>query len=61
MNAREIAFDVLRRVEEGGAYASRALDAALGQAGAIDPRESALATELVYGSLRRALDRKSVV
>jgi len=55
MNAREIAFDVLRRVEEGGAYASRALDAALGQAGAIDPRESALATELVYGTLRRAL------
>ena len=55
MNAREIAFAVLRRVEEGGAYASRALDAALGEAGAIDPRESALATELVYGSLRRAL------
>ena len=55
MNAREIAFDVLRRVEEGGAYASRALDAALDQAGAIDPRETALATELVYGTLRRAL------
>ena len=55
MNAREIAFEVLRRVEEGGAYASRALDAALDQAGALDPRESALATELVYGTLRRAL------
>ncbi len=55
MNAREIAFAVLRRVEEGGAYASRALDAALAQAGATDPRESALATELVYGTLRRAL------
>lgn len=55
MNAREIAFEVLRRVEEGGAYASRALDAALDQAGAVDPRESALATELVYGTLRRAL------
>ncbi len=55
MNAREIAFEVLRRVEEGGAYASRALDAALDQAGVIDPRESALATELVYGTLRRAL------
>ena len=55
MNAREIAFDVLRRVEEGGAYASRALDAALDQAGALDPREGALATELVYGTLRRAL------
>ncbi|HEY7724409.1 MAG TPA: transcription antitermination factor NusB [Anaeromyxobacteraceae bacterium] len=55
MTGREIAFGVLRRVEEGGAYASRALDAALGAAGAIDPREAGLATELVYGTLRRAL------
>ncbi|MBI5069491.1 MAG: SAM-dependent methyltransferase [Deltaproteobacteria bacterium] len=55
MTAREIAFGVLRRVEEGGAYASRALDAALASAGAIDPREAGLATELTYGTLRRAL------
>jgi 16S rRNA (cytosine967-C5)-methyltransferase len=55
MNARSIAFDVLRRVEEGGAYASRALDAALSSAGALDPREVGLATELTYGTLRRAL------
>jgi 16S rRNA (cytosine967-C5)-methyltransferase len=55
MSARRIAFGVLRRVEEGGAFASRALDAALGQAGALDPREAGLATELVYGTLRRAL------
>lgn len=55
MSARRIAFDVLRRVDEGGAYASRALDAALAQAGAIEPREAGLATELVYGTLRRAL------
>jgi 16S rRNA (cytosine967-C5)-methyltransferase len=55
MNARAIAFDVLRRVEEGGAYASRALDAALSAAGALDPREAGLATELTYGTLRRAL------
>jgi 16S rRNA (cytosine967-C5)-methyltransferase len=55
MTARELAFGVLRRVEDGGAFASRALDAALGQAGAIDPREAGLATELVYGTLRRAL------
>ncbi len=54
-SARKIAFDVLMRVEAGGAYASRALDAALGQAGALDPREAGLATELVYGTLRRAL------
>lgn len=53
--ARRIAFEVLLRVERGGAYASRALDAALAQAGAIDPREAGLATELVYGTLRRAL------
>jgi 16S rRNA (cytosine967-C5)-methyltransferase len=53
--ARRIAFEVLLRVEAGGAYASRALDAALAQAGAIDPREAGLATELVYGTLRRAL------
>jgi 16S rRNA (cytosine967-C5)-methyltransferase len=52
---RRIAFEVLLRVESGGAYASRALDAALGQAGALDPREAGLATELVYGTLRRAL------
>jgi 16S rRNA (cytosine967-C5)-methyltransferase len=55
MNARTIAFDVLRRVEEGGAFASRALDAALSAAGALDPREAGLATELTYGTLRRAL------
>jgi 16S rRNA (cytosine967-C5)-methyltransferase len=55
MTAREIAFGVLRRVEEGGAFASRALDAALASAGALDAREAGLATELVYGTLRRAL------
>jgi len=55
VTGRDLAFGVLRRVEEGGAYASRALDAALASAGALDPREAGLATELVYGSLRRAL------
>ncbi|HUL60301.1 MAG TPA: transcription antitermination factor NusB [Anaeromyxobacteraceae bacterium] len=55
MTAREIAFQVLRRVEEGGAFASRALDAALAGAGVLEPREAGLATELVYGTLRRAL------
>ncbi len=52
---RKIAFEVLLRVEAGGAYASRALDAALSRAGALDRREASLATELVYGTLRRAL------
>jgi 16S rRNA (cytosine967-C5)-methyltransferase len=55
MSGRAIAFQVLRRVEEGGAFASRALDAALSSAGALDPRDAGLATELVYGTLRRAL------
>jgi len=55
ITARSLAFDVLLRVEEGGAFASRALDAALSQVGALDPREVGLATELTYGTLRRAL------
>ena len=55
VTARSIAFDVLMRVEEGGAFASRALDAALSQAGPLPPREAGLATALVYGTLRRAL------
>ncbi len=55
ITGRSIAFDVLLRVEDGGAFASRALDAALAQAGALDPREAGLATELTYGTLRRAL------
>jgi 16S rRNA (cytosine967-C5)-methyltransferase len=62
MNARAVAFQVLRRVEEEGAFASRALDAALREAGnprgsaaADRAREAGLATELVYGTLRRAL------
>lgn len=55
MTARDVAFQVLRRVEEGGAFASRALDAALASAGSLDPREAGFATELVYGTLRRSL------
>jgi len=50
---------VLARVEEGGAYASRALAAALDRAPELSVAERALATELVYGVLRRRsrLDR----
>ncbi len=40
------------RVAQDGAFANLALDAALRQAGALEPREVALATELTYGSLR---------
>jgi 16S rRNA (cytosine967-C5)-methyltransferase len=50
--ARKIAAEVLLRVEQGGAFANLALDGALRAAGALEPREAALATELVYGTLR---------
>src|SRR5712664_3268103 len=50
--ARRIAAEVLMRVAQDGAFANLALDAALRQAGALEPREVALATELTYGSLR---------
>src|ERR1700730_6320000 len=50
--ARRIAAEVLMRVAQDGAFANLALDAALRQAGALEPREVALATELTYGSMR---------
>ncbi len=50
-DARELATFVLFRVAEDGAYASRVLDAELGRA-RLDPRDAALATEIVYGALR---------
>src|SRR5207248_2498102 len=50
--ARRIAGEVLMRVAQGGAFANLALDSALRQAGILEPREAALATELTYGTLR---------
>ncbi len=50
---RAVAFDVLLSVEERDAYADRALDAALERLPDMDPRDRGLATELVYGVLRR--------
>jgi 16S rRNA (cytosine967-C5)-methyltransferase len=57
-NARAVAINVIERVTDKGAYASRALDAELKRAG-LAPRDAALATEIVYGTLRvlPALDR----
>ena len=52
MNARELAVRVLERVETDGAYAAAALDGELERHRALDPRDRALATELVYGVLR---------
>jgi 16S rRNA (cytosine967-C5)-methyltransferase len=53
LTARSLARAVLERVETGGAYANRALSAALDRAGALSGEDRALATELVYGVLRR--------
>jgi len=50
-SGREVAFVVLHRVCDDGAYAMRALDAELSRA-RVDPRDAALATETVYGALR---------
>jgi len=54
--ARQIAFEVLRRVEAEGAYASDLLHAGLGAN--VKPPDAALATELTMGVLRwrRLLD-----
>jgi 16S rRNA (cytosine967-C5)-methyltransferase len=53
LTARALARAVLERVETGGAYANRALSAALDAAPALAGEDRALATELVYGVLRR--------
>jgi 16S rRNA (cytosine967-C5)-methyltransferase len=54
-SARGLALAVLLRVETDGAYADRLLEA---RPAGLDPRDRALATELVYGTLRwqRLLD-----
>ncbi len=50
--ARRVAFAVIRRVFEQGAYADRALH---GEAKHLDPRERALAMQLAYGTVQRRL------
>jgi 16S rRNA (cytosine967-C5)-methyltransferase len=51
--ARKIAYEVLRRVESEGAYASDLLHAELGAK--VKPADAALATELTLGVLRQRL------
>lgn len=51
-SARDIAARVLGRVWEDRAFAAAALDAELARVADRDPRDAALATELVYGVLR---------
>ncbi|MFU8802797.1 MAG: 16S rRNA (cytosine(967)-C(5))-methyltransferase RsmB [Bradymonadaceae bacterium] len=57
LTARQLAIQVLRRVEEDGAYSHIALAAAL-VASNLDERDRGLATELVYGTLahQRTID-----
>lgn len=57
-NSRDVALEILRRVSTRSAYASSALRSAFSQAD-LPTKERALATELVYGVLRRRghLDR----
>ena len=50
-DARDVATRVLARVTDEGAFAAAALSAELGRA-RLDRRDAALATEIVYGSLR---------
>lgn len=48
--ARRVAYTVVRRVFEQGAYADRALH---GEAQGLEPRERALATRLAFGTVQR--------
>jgi 16S rRNA (cytosine967-C5)-methyltransferase len=50
--ARRIALDVLRRVEAEGAYAQLCLNHSLRRSPSLSRNDRALATELVYGTLR---------
>jgi 16S rRNA (cytosine967-C5)-methyltransferase len=54
-SAREVAFEVVRRVADEGAYSNRVLPAALARSG-LDERDRTLATELAYGTLRHVPD-----
>src|SRR4051794_41940178 len=51
-DARQVAFTVVRRVFEDGAYADRALPAEADRA-RLDARDRAFATRLAYGTVQR--------
>src|SRR4051812_5364515 len=51
-SSRGVAATVISRVIADKAFAAAALDAELDRAVQLDPRDRALATELVYGTLR---------
>ncbi len=56
---RSIAYEVLSAVDEKKAFADRALDGRLRRSASLPDRDRRLATEIVYGTLRRrgSLDR----
>jgi len=56
-DARAVAYEVLRRIEDDGAYANLVLGPALERSG-LDERDRGFVTELVYGvtRMRRACD-----
>lgn len=51
LGARDVALEVLEAVDEEGAFTALSLRSRLDRSG-LDPRESAFATQLVYGTLR---------
>jgi len=51
-NARQLAVEILNRIDKGGAHAEPLLNAALSGTAFADPRDRGLLTELVYGTLR---------
>jgi 16S rRNA (cytosine967-C5)-methyltransferase len=55
MSARTLAIQVLARVRATDAYLNVVLDTALSETPLKDPRDTALATELAYGTTRRQL------
>ncbi len=57
-SARRVAYAVVRRVFEQGAYADRALH---GEARGLDPRERALAMRIAYGTVQRRLTLDHVI
>lgn len=59
--ARDLALEVLLRVETRGAWAGAALRAELDRRPELDPRDKSLATELVYGVLRRRLQLDKII
>ena len=57
-NSRDLALQILSRVEADNAYINVLLDTELQKASSLDPRDKSLITELVYGVVRwqRCLD-----